>query len=215
MRKYLFWCFLLCLLASLSCGIAQAADSGICAVKTKESTEVAVLSAQDDGKGAYEGAEKVEVTYSSAQEGKQYLVMAVTEAAITDEGIIPTKSNIVYMDQTDENGAQGNSVSFQVYPKELTTGTYHICMSSNATDESSLHKITEVASFDFCKYGDANGDGIVNVQDINKLIQQIVNGVEMSPGALKAANTNRDEDGIVNVQDINKIISHIVNNTPF
>lgn len=56
--------------------------------------------------------------------------------------------------------------------------------------------------------GDANGDGILNVVDINALVAYIL-GQPISPFIFDAADVN--QDGIINVTDINGIISYLLN----
>ena len=53
--------------------------------------------------------------------------------------------------------------------------------------------------------GDVNGDGTVNIADINVVIGIILSG---SPAGLAVADVNRD--GVVNIADINLIISIIL-----
>ena len=56
--------------------------------------------------------------------------------------------------------------------------------------------------------GDVNGDGEINISDINAIIN-IILGVEVSPEIVARADVN--SDGEVNISDINQIISTILN----
>ena len=55
--------------------------------------------------------------------------------------------------------------------------------------------------------GDVNGDGVVNVADINVIVNIILGG-HVSPEIMKRADVNND--GVVNVSDINIVISLIL-----
>ncbi len=57
-------------------------------------------------------------------------------------------------------------------------------------------------------YGDVNGDGVVNITDVNAVISIILDGKTMTP----AADVN--SDGTVNITDINAIINIILGGQP-
>ena len=227
MKKYLAACVFLCLAIVVSCGAALAADTaqtGIRDVTVTDTTVSVTPDGQDDGAGAFPGAEKLTVVYSGSQEGKQYLILALTGDAITEEGPRPTRSSIIYMDQTDENGAPANGASFEVYPSALEVGnTYYIALSSDA--ETGIHDLTEVASFavyqvggdeDDVIYGNlTEGDAIVNASDVVILINHIVNKIELTENQQKAANVVVDfkSSGEPNIDasDVARIINSIVN----
>ena len=65
-------------------------------------------------------------------------------------------------------------------------------------------KVTEHGSF---LKGDVNGDGSVNISDINVLIS-IILGAQLDEGTMKRADVN--EDGSINISDVNEVIAIIL-----
>lgn len=148
----------------------------------------------------YEGAVKVEVTYSSVTSGKYYLVLA-----LNDGTAVPTASNIVYIDQ-DTGKAE-----FTVYPSSLESGkTYGIYLSSN---DGTLSSLTKVASFQYYmpyKLGDVNDDGSIRVDDALLLLNYVAQNTTLTSNQLAAAEVTGD--GIVRVDDALKILNLIAGN---
>lgn len=208
MKKYLSLCALLCVLALMTCAAALAADEcGICGVRTEENVS-AVPAGTDDGKGAYDGAEQLTLTYSAAQNGKQYLVMALAADAKSEDGaFLPTRENIVYIDQTAEIGAADSKAVFSVYPSELKTGTYYVCMSSNA--DNGVRSFAQVASFDFYRYGDPTSDGKVDISDVQRMLNNISQSVSLDKdsGVMKASDVTGD--GKFDISDVQRMLNYI------
>lgn len=130
----------------------------------------------------YEGAVKVEVTYSRVTSGKYYLVLA-----LNDGTAVPTASNIVYIDQ-DTGKAE-----FTVYPSSLESGkTYGIYLSSN---DGTLSSLTKVASFQYYMpytLGDINDDGKFTATDALFTLQMAVGKGTWTDNQRLAANVNKD-----------------------
>lgn len=67
--------------------------------------------------------------------------------------------------------------------------------------------------------GDVNGDGVVNIGDVNSLIDIIINGGSSTGGHNHAparnnglGNADVNNDGVVNIGDLNAVIDYIINN---
>lgn len=80
----------------------------------------------------------INLVYPNTERGCNYTVAVLTERAK------PSNSNIVYLDQ---KMAQGNSVSFDIYPQNISAGQYYIFISSDAG--TGIIEKTEVASFSY------------------------------------------------------------------
>ena len=106
MKKWLACGFVVLALSLFLCGAALAADA--------EGIQSPSISA--DGITAEVNASNRDIlnlTYSGAAAGKEYVVFATsTDAA-------PTESNLVYIDQ--KTAASSGGVTFAIYPKSLTS----------------------------------------------------------------------------------------------
>ncbi len=191
---------LLCgIMLALLCVSAWAANTpkvcGMMNVTTHSDITATMLDAEDAAVTAedafYPLAEKVEVTYSAAEEGKYYAVFLL----VGEEAEIPTESNLQYIDQV-QAGSDGMTVT--VYPNALTKdGTYRIFLSSNAT--SGIKSLTEVASFTYFEpapyiLGDVNEDEEVDSRDASWVLQYSVEARTFSDVQLLAADVNEDEE---------------------
>lgn len=216
MKKY--WkvaLFLVSAIALMSVTALAADGGGIYNVQKSGSVTVEVAPQTADGTSVtagsvtvdnttyhdfYEGAVKVEVTYSSVTSGKYYLVLA-----LNDGTAVPTASNIVYIDQ-DTGKAE-----FTVYPSSLESGkTYGIYLSSN---DGTLSSLTKVASFQYYmpyKLGDVNDDGSIRVDDALLLLNYVAQNTTLTSNQLAAAEVTGD--GIVRVDDALKILNLIAGN---
>lgn len=216
MKKY--WkvaLFLVSAIALMSVTALAADGGGIYNVQKSGSVTVEVAPQTADGTSVtagsvtvdnttyhdfYEGAVKVEVTYSSVTSGKYYLVLA-----LNDGTAVPTASNIVYIDQ-DTGKAE-----FTVYPSSLESGkTYDIYLSSN---DSTLTSLTKVASFQYYMpytLGDVNDDGSIRVDDALLLLNYVAQNTTLTSNQLAAAEVTGD--GIVRVDDALKILNLIAGN---
>lgn len=199
----------------LLCSGALAADTegmyAVSGVTPKTGTGVAVTGEAATIDGAeetlYAGAEKVTLTYDGAQDGSYYLVMALNDATM-----LPTESNIAYIDQKT---ADGGTVTFDVYPGKLEAGkTYTVYLTSN---DGVLDTMTEKGSFRYYvpyKLGNVNddADGIVDVSDVALLLNHIVENVTLTGNQFLAADVV--QDNILDVNDAAKILNYIVENIP-
>lgn len=108
--------------------------------------------------------EILNVTYSAAQDGKQYMIFMLSS------GEVPTSENIEYINQEAANG----SVSFKVYPKTLKKQTYSIYISTDA--ETGITGYTKIATIEYKPayiLGDVNNDGIISPNDRTMLARHI------------------------------------------
>lgn len=191
MRKWITCFFTVCLLAVALSVTALAAGT---------------VTGVTDGTANLEknGEDKVDVTYASAASGKEYLVLA------TNKEVSPSSlkaDDIVYIDQKT---AEGTSVSFTVYPKELKSQTYYVYMSSNASNGiQSLEKVgSYVAEGPAYKLGDVNNDTKISTTDAVWVLQNTVKGRDFDDVQKGAADVNTD--GKVSTTDAVWILQYTV-----
>lgn len=151
----------------------------------------------------YAGADQLTVTVP-ANSGTQYLVLALDGNSTT-----PTEQNIVYIDQT---AGTDDRVSFTVYPKQLSSGTYHIYVTSSEDAAGTTLESKEVGSFQYyAAYTLGNVDedvqGLINIRDVMAIINHMTKRAMLSDTQILAADINKDN--LVNVNDIMAIINHI------
>lgn len=183
---------------TLLCVTALAADSGgmynvqvesgygntvTVTPQTADGADVSPTTSSEVTGDFYQGAVRVQVTYSGAREGAYYLILA-----LNGEGTTPTEENIVYIDQTA--GASG--AAFNVYPSSLVSGqTYGIYLSGS--DGTGL---TKVASFDYYmpyRLGDVDEDGSLSSNDALWALQAVAQNRTLSANAALAADADQDK----------------------
>ena len=191
MKKWITCFFTVCLLAvalsvtALAAGTVESVTSG-----TAELVK--------------NGTEKVTVTYTPAESGKEYLVLATNKEV---KASTLKAEDIVYIDQKTAAGA---SVSFTVYPKELKTGTYYVYMSSNAS--SGVQALTQVGTYTAegpaVVKGDTNKDTKLTSWDASVILRHLAKiEIITDSDVLQAADTN--EDGKITSWDASVILRHL------
>ena len=108
------------------------------------------------------------------------------------------------------NGNEGTLFTFDIVADETFTGPGTITLSRTlfSTDQGIEYRLADTScSLKRALRGDVNGDGVVNVADINVIVNIILGG-HVSPEIMKRADVNND--GVVNVSDINIVISLIL-----
>lgn len=149
----------------------------------------------------YANAVKFDVKAENLTENQQYLLLV-----LKGEGV-PTAENIAYIDQA---AAQNGSVSFTAYPKELRTGTYYVYLVSEGKAFKAENYAAKFSYDQVWKIGDANGDGVVNIQDAVVILQYCVGNLSLNGSLKLAADANRD--GVVNIQDAVIVLQYCVGN---
>ncbi|MBR2521431.1 MAG: dockerin type I repeat-containing protein [Oscillospiraceae bacterium] len=159
--------------------LAAAPEEGITDVKVESAYASTVSIKVDSGK------EKLDITYTGAQSGCYYLVLAMSDQTGT-----PTDNNIVYIDQAS---AGGSSITMTVYPSQLQAQTYYIYMSSNAS--SGITKLVKVASFTYevpYKLGDVNEDKKISGVDALWVLQSVAGNRSLTESQKMAADADRN-----------------------
>lgn len=210
MRKWIMCAFAVMLL-SLTLSVtafAAGGDSGIYEVKnsgvtltplTAANGNIQAGSANVDGSevtGFYKDAARIKVDLTGAESGKEYLVI-VTEG----QNVTPDANNIVYIDQVT---ASGSSVSFNVYPRALTSGkTYSVRISTNAANGA----LAEKGSFQYYAaytLGDVNEDKVIDARDATRVLLHAAEKTTLTGGQLSAAKVNNDD--VVDARDATRIL---------
>lgn len=180
--------------------------------QTATGENVSSTSANVDGQEGYEsfypGAVKMAVTYSgSVAAGENYVVLLV------EGDKLPTVDNaIYYIDQTTT--ASTGSITFHVYPMDIAEKkALTLYITSDKAGFSTI-KIpmgyAPAGNYEVQPYtlGDANNDGVINVNDAMAVINHIVSKNVLDGTRLLAADATGD--GMVNVNDAMEIINYIV-----
>lgn len=215
MKKWIMCAFTVMLLSLTLSVTAFAAegDSGVYNVQnngvkltpmTATSGAITPGSANLDGKTVddfHKDAARVQVDLTNAESGKEYLVIVTEGTADTAGTVTPDANNIVYIDQVTADSA---NVSFNVYPKALTSGkTYSVRISTNAANGA----LAEKGSFQYYAaytLGDVNDDSRINGNDATRVLLHAAKKVVLTGNQLSAADVNGD--GRVNGNDATRIL---------
>ena len=194
----------------LLCVSALAAGEGMYDVTgvTPDVANTETVTIKGEEKTLYVGAKKVSLTYSGANPGSYYLVMALqVDDPESATPIVPTVSNITYIDQ---DTAKGETVTFKVYPSKLENGkTYKVYLSSN---DGTLNKLTEQGSFSYYvpyTLGDVDENGEITPADALEVLKHAVGKITLTGNPYLAANVVKS-DGDVTVMDALEILKYSV-----
>ena len=200
MKKLMCKLAALCAAAALFCAFAAAEETIETTVESGYENAVTMADVNQ---------ERVSVTVTGVEEGKQYLLIAQN-----DNAAAPTESNIIYINQ---DTSSGSSVSFEVFPKELETDkTYYVFLSSDAASGIITARalvgtfvLKEVKQEDGPIFGDLSENGTIGNEDTIPIRQHILKMEVMDPGSdeFKRADLNGDND--VNVNDYMTIIDYL------
>lgn len=211
MRKILLLTTALCAML-LFWSTALAADiGGIAIVSRDDAVALSLLDAagktvtKQEGTEQYPGATRLQIIVPNAVSGAEYLL--TTQDA---EGN-PTEENLVFIDQ--RRSAEGGSITFTVYPSRAALEkTYYVYLSS-ASDNRAM-----VVSFRYFEeeviakevMGDVTGDGNVQVNDAQTVLQILVDILDRSSltaEQLTCADVNKN--GLIDVDDAVKILQFV------
>lgn len=209
MKRWLKWILIACALSVLLCVTALAAGnqsgiySAVVTEKGKQSgytlepvggTKTSVTLTDGTQVEVFAGAEKL--TLKSQNTGSGYKLVL----AQTSEGT-PTEDNLVYIDQSDE---AGSAVAFTIYPKQLTSGTYYIYVSTS----TGLDLIGTFSYYQAYILGDVDESGALGPNDAVCILQHLVGIKEITGTALLAADV--DHSGSIGPNDAVKILQALV-----
>ncbi len=159
---------------------------------------VSVLQEIDDVmETVYQKTEKFAFSYTATNASDFQLVLMLSGSSA-----VPTKDNIVYIDQTMPGAA--NAVAFTLYPSSLNQSEYHVFVSTSGGTG-----LSEVADFKVYReyiLGDANDDGVVDSLDALRILRYAASLADLSPTGLKAADANGD--GAVDSLDALRILRY-------
>ncbi len=171
-----------------------------------------VTAKEDTGKTA------IEITLSDA--AKNELKGQVTVLVFKGDSTVaaPTEDQIVYLDQKAQ--ADGDFVFAKVLPYlgETTTPmadgdtyTVRISKTGGVTEKGFYETTFKVGdkSTDI-KYGDANGDGDIDVLDIRAVVNHFLGNKYLSGDLLEAADVNADKE--IDVLDVRMIVNYFLGN---
>lgn len=204
MRKSMTRVLLLALILALLCVGAMAAGdkdtttvesvtNGYTVTPLKESGDPA-----DQENGKYVNVAKFQLEYT-ASKGEQLVMLLLSES----KNAVPTASNIYYIDQQSQSA--NGTCTFTIYPKQLTSGTYRLMVASK-TSEAAATIVYDAAYV----LGDVDNDGAISVNDVTRVLQEIVSPGLLTATQRMAADVNKDTT--VNVVDATFILQYIAGN---
>lgn len=198
MKKRIAGGFLTLALMLLLTGTAFAAGTEVAAgdIETAEGVKTVTANLSADGK-------YINLTVDGLTGGQQYLVLMVS-GTVADAGQAQiTQSTIRYIDQAqaDNNG----SVSFQVYPSSMQSGTILLSGSDLPLSVAAAVKMSY-------RRGDASGDGKVNAADWSFVARHVVKTFTLTGDRRLAADVTGDNK--VNAADLSKLARYIVKSIP-
>lgn len=147
------------------------------------------------------------VTKSDAQEGGMYLVLVL--AGKEDDGtpLVPTASNILYINQTTADSSR--SVTFDnVYPSAIKDSTVYL-------SGTGLTGLTKMGFIDLLvMLGDVDGSGTVSAFDATKVLQYCAHiaGVDINTDAAKV--NVGDQISAYNATLILQYVAHTITKFP-
>lgn len=169
-------------------GTAFAAGTEVAAgdIETAEGVKTVTANLSADGK-------YINLTVDGLTGGQQYLVLMVS-GTVADAGQAQiTQSTIRYIDQAqaDNNG----SVSFQVYPSSMQSGTILL---SGSDLPLSVAAAVKTPSY---KIGDVNGDGKIKPADGMILKRYLAGWSGYKERIVNEVAADIDQDGKIKVRD--------------
>ena len=148
---------------------------------------------------------KFDMTYTTGNAGKDGMFLVLVLKAGT--GAAPRAEDILYVNQTT---ADGTEVSFtaekgnEIYPSAIEDGS-QIYLAGTGLGELKLMGTIETPAV---KIGDVNGDGCVDVTDVNFIRLYMLDRKALTNEQLTAADV--DHTAEVNVTDVNIIRLNIL-----
>lgn len=201
MRKSMTRVLLLALILALLCvGALAAVDKDTTKVDSASGYTVTPLDVngekvEKNADGKYVDVAKFKLEYTATNEGEQLVMLLLN-------GTTPTKDNIYYIDQ---QSSAGGPCTFTIYPKQLTTGTYRLMVASQ-TSKTAATIVYDAAYV----LGDVDNDGAISVNDVTRVLQEIVSPGLLTATQRMAADVNKDTT--VNVVDATFILQYIAGN---
>lgn len=194
MKKWMMCVFTVCLLAVALSVTAFAADEGI--------QSVTPVSGKNVTASVNQNKQQFTLTYSGAENGKQYLVVVSSDANKT-----LNEKTIYYIDQVE---AKGGSAAFNVYPKTLSDGNYYVYLSSNAANGvTALEKVATItATGPAYKLGYIDDDDKITASDALCALQMSVGKGTWTDVQRSAANVDGDDK--ITASDALKILQAAV-----
>ena len=123
---------------------------------------------------------------------------------------VPTSGNIQYIDQLSVTGGKA---TFTLKPRALTTGTYHIYVST------SDKPLAEIASFEYGEEpeyipGDVNDDRVVDIYDASALLSYLADKRTLTANGLLAADVAAKK-GEIDIFDVSRILQYLAGKAKF
>lgn len=191
--------------------------------ETNATKSVSAVSLVDGCKLKFDG-DKLNVTYtnSALKEGDKVIVFLletkdedgkITEVKTEEAAktlIAPTAENIKYIDQSVAKATASNgSVTFDIYPQNHTSALVRLISVNAATNKVTDENIAAVKlNYTF---GDANGNGTVEISDAVRVLRYIVNSEHPEEdGTFVEQAADMNGNGTVEVGDVVAILKALI-----
>lgn len=212
MRKII--CCALALLLMMGAAVVPAA-----AAETKtgfydfQDVDDVKITAKDATGPVTDGSDRMEVVYSKATPGSNYIVFLV-EGSSPD--VLTTDETKVYY-VNEENKASGTSVTFNVMPKLPTKDmdmTLFITSDDGKATVSVSMKYAAGASADFMK-GDIKIDGIIDIKDVTLLRRYLADSKKYPLNATQLLAAEIKEDKVIDIKDVTLLRRYLADSTKY
>lgn len=135
---------------------------------------------------------------------------AVGDNAIITASLVPNDStDTIRFSSNNTNIANVDSVSGEVIAMAKGITTVNVYVEEKDTSNISIVKSVMVSVDTDCRYGDANGDGIITIEDISAIQKHTANINSICDDYLALSDIN--DDGSINVSDATLLQMYLVN----
>ena len=189
----------LTLTALTTAACAAEATEGVYNIRIASGCKLTVEEASPEH-GFYANASKFKLSCENMK-GKYSLIFLINADTGDTIKSYPTETNLYYIDQKNVEA----TTTFDLLPKEMANGTYHVYVSTDGTDGLSLKK---VASFEYGEdpgymLGDVNGDGAIDTTDALWILQHYTQKRKLSSDVADV-----DDNGDIDTIDALKVLQY-------
>lgn len=158
----------------------------------------------DGTKTVYDGVAKMTLDFAGTED-EQYMVFLLQGDG--EETIVPTASNLQYIDQITATGVD----SFTIYPSALETGDYTIYVSSTNSEYAEVGSFSVVSEWEEAAFmlGDVNNNGEPDANDAVMVLQKVATQITLNETQTSAANVLNPTTTDVDANDAVRILQYV------
>lgn len=172
---------------------------------TENATATSYTGVTSDGtKTVYDGVAKMTLAFAGTAD-EQYMVFLLQGDG--EETIVPTASNLQYIDQITATGDD----SFTIYPSALETGDYTIYVSSTSNAYAEVGSFSVVSEWEEAAFmlGDVNNNGEPDANDAVMVLQKVATQITLNETQTSAANVLNPTTTDVDANDAVRILQYV------